>query len=249
MNKWSFGIDNDKLIKLVLEGKKRATTSNYDENELPVIGEQSIIVFDNGKDACIVETQDYKILKFKDIDSSLSDLEGEGDFNSWKENHIKFFKMYDDTFNEDTTVVFETFKLIKDLTKKSMNKKQIIDVINKYKLDKSKFIVISGAALVLLGIKKETQDIDIWCDNDYCDYLLNNYDCNFERINELGKKAYLIDDVINFGISFKPKEVETVEGIQCSSLKDILELKKFLNRDKDKDIISKIEKILKNTNN
>lgn len=117
MNRWSFGIDNDKLIKLVLEGKKQATTSNYDINELPVIGQQSIIVFDNGKDACIVETQDYKILKFKEIDSSLSDLEGEGDFNSWKENHIKFFKMYNDNFNDETTVVFETFKLIKDLTR------------------------------------------------------------------------------------------------------------------------------------
>ena len=121
MNRWSFGIDNDKLIKLVLDGKKRATTSNYDENELPVIGQQSIIVFDNGKDACIVQTQDYKILKFKEIDSSLSDLEGEGDFDSWKENHLNFFKMYDDNFNEDTIVVFETFKLIKDLTKNTNN--------------------------------------------------------------------------------------------------------------------------------
>ena len=55
MEKWSFGIDNDYLIKLVLEGKKRATTSNYDENELPVIGKQTIIVNDNGEDACIVK--------------------------------------------------------------------------------------------------------------------------------------------------------------------------------------------------
>ena len=118
MNRWSFGIDNNYLIKLVLEGKKRATTSNYDPNELPKIGEKSIIVFDNGNDACIVETQDYKILKFKDIDSSLSDLEGEGPHDSWKNNHIKFFKIYDKEFNDNTTVVFETFKLVKDLTKK-----------------------------------------------------------------------------------------------------------------------------------
>ena len=118
MNKWSFGIDNNKLIKLVLEGKKQATTSNYDPNELPIIGQQSIIVFDNGEDACIVETTDFKVLKFKDIDSNLSNLEGEGSFESWKENHIKFFKLYDESFNEDTLVVFETFKLIKDLTKK-----------------------------------------------------------------------------------------------------------------------------------
>ena len=123
-----------------------------------------------------------------------------------------------------------------------MNKKQIIEIIKKYKLDKKEFIVISGAALVLLGIEKKAKDIDIWCNNDYCDYLLHNYDCKFERINEFGKKAYLIDNIINFGVSFMPKEIETIEGIQCASLKDVLELKKFLNRSKDRHIISKLEK-------
>ena len=125
-----------------------------------------------------------------------------------------------------------------------MNKKQIIEIIEKYKLDKSKFIVISGAALVLLEQEKAAKDIDIWCDNDYYDYLLSNYDCKFERTNEFGEKAYLIDNIINFGISFKPKDVEIIEGIQCSSLRDVLKLKKFLNRDKDKYIISKLEKYL-----
>ena len=119
-----------------------------------------------------------------------------------------------------------------------MDKNQIIDIIKKYKLDKSKFIVISGAALDLHGIKKDTPDIDIWCDNDYCDYLLNNYVCKLERINEYGEKAYLIDNIINFGVSFKPKEIEILEDIQCASLKDILELKRFLNRSKDKYIIN-----------
>ena len=123
-----------------------------------------------------------------------------------------------------------------------MNKKQIIKTIEKYKLDKSKFIVISGAALVLQGIENTANDIDIWCDREYCEYLLSNYNCEFERTNELGEKAYLIDNVINFGVSFRPQEVEIVEDIQCASLKDVLELKKFLNRDKDKSIIKKLEK-------
>lgn len=118
MNRWSFGIDNDYLINLVLQGKKRATTSNYDEKELPKIGEQSTIVFDNGQDACVVETLDYEILRFKDIDESLSNLEGEGTYDTWRKKHINFFKMYDPTFNDDTLVVFETFKLIKKYTNK-----------------------------------------------------------------------------------------------------------------------------------
>ena len=71
--------------------------------------------------ACIIETQDYKILKFKEIEESLSKLEGEGPHSIWKKNHIEFFKKYNKDFNEDTLVVFETIKLIKDLTK-STNK-------------------------------------------------------------------------------------------------------------------------------
>ncbi len=40
MEKWTFCDDNDNLIKLVLDGKKTATTSNYDKNDLPSIGKK-----------------------------------------------------------------------------------------------------------------------------------------------------------------------------------------------------------------
>ena len=53
-----------------------------------------------------------------EIDESLSNLEGEGPYNLWRENHINFFKKYNKDFNDDTLVVFETFELIEDLTKK-----------------------------------------------------------------------------------------------------------------------------------
>ena len=126
-----------------------------------------------------------------------------------------------------------------------MNKDEIIYTINKYNLDKSKFVVISGAALVLLGIEKTAHDIDICCDREYYEHLLKSYECEFERVNEFGEKAYMIDNVINFGLSFNPKQIEDVNGIKCASIEDVLELKKFLNRDKDKRIIEKLESILK----
>lgn len=113
MKKWSFCDDNDNLIKLVLDEKKTATTSIYDKNDLPLIGEKSIILYDNGKPACIIEIVDYKILKFGDIDKSLSSLEGEGSHTQWKLNHERIFKRYDSTFDDETLVVFEKFKLIK----------------------------------------------------------------------------------------------------------------------------------------
>ena len=61
MDNWSFALDNDNLIKLVLDGKKKATSSLFSGKE-PIIGEESIIHFDNEKDACIVKIVDYKIV-------------------------------------------------------------------------------------------------------------------------------------------------------------------------------------------
>lgn len=115
MKRWSFCDDNDDLIKLVFDEKKTATTSNYDKNNLPLVGEKSIILYDNGKPACIIQTVSYKILKFGDIDETLSILEGEGNYMQWKLNHERIFKKYDSTFNDETLVVFERFKLIKNL--------------------------------------------------------------------------------------------------------------------------------------
>ena len=128
MDNWSFGIDNDKLIELVLSGKKTATTSNYDENELPVIGEESIIHYDNEKDACIVKTIDYKIMKFKDMTEDLASLEGEGDLSLdyWRKVHYEFFKSYNPDFNEDTLVVFERFELVKNLVEERLKLGELI---------------------------------------------------------------------------------------------------------------------------
>ncbi len=126
-----------------------------------------------------------------------------------------------------------------------MDRNKILQIINDYSLDKSRIIVISGAALVLLNVVEAARDIDIYCDREYYEYLLKNYNCEFERTNEFGEKAYMIDGIINFGLSYKPNKIMVVEGLQCASLKDILDMKKFLNRAKDKAIIKKLELIVK----
>ena len=62
---WHFGIDNDNLVRLVLVGKKTATTSLYDENDFPVLEEESILLFDNEKEACITKTKKLVVKEFK----------------------------------------------------------------------------------------------------------------------------------------------------------------------------------------
>ena len=114
---WKFGIDNNKLVELVLLGNKTATTSLYEKDNIPVIGEESIITYDNGKYACVVKTRKVIITEFKNINEELSNLEGEGNFESWKKNHIKFFKSIDSNFNENTKVIFEIFEVVEKFKK------------------------------------------------------------------------------------------------------------------------------------
>ena len=122
MKNWSFAKDNDKLIELVLSGKKTATSFLYSEKYIPTVGEKSIIHFDNEKDACEVETVSYKIVKFKDVTSDMAVLEGEGDLSLeyWKNKHYNLFKSIDKNFNKETKIIFETFNLKNDLVKQRL---------------------------------------------------------------------------------------------------------------------------------
>jgi uncharacterized protein YhfF len=118
IERWKFGIDNDKLVNLVLQGKKKATTSllnDYDKNSIPKIGDISIITYDNNTDACVIKNTNVIITEFKNITEELAYLEGEGDnsLEYYRKNHIDYFKTIDPNFNDNTKVVFEIFEVIK----------------------------------------------------------------------------------------------------------------------------------------
>ena len=114
MKTWKFGINNDYLVKLVLLGKKRATTSLYSEEDVPIVDEESALTYSNGKIACITKTSRVVVIEFKNITWDLAKLEGENNsFDEWKEEHIEFFKSIDSSFNENTKVVFEVFDVLK----------------------------------------------------------------------------------------------------------------------------------------
>lgn len=62
-----------------------------------------------------------------------------------------------------------------------LNREKIIEILNEYNFDCDKYVVLSSSAMVLHGIKEYTRDIDIFVTWDYYKYLLDNYDCIFER--------------------------------------------------------------------
>lgn len=115
-----------------------------------------------------------------------------------------------------------------------MNKEDIIKLLNQYNFDKNKFVVISGAAMVLLGIKPTTNDIDISVTPSYCKYLLNKYNCILEKEKDNRVKVYFIDNVINFSTDYFDNNLLFIEDIPVQSIDNLLLLKQSLNREKDK---------------
>lgn len=114
MEKWSFGIDNENLIDLVLSGKKTATSYLFNNN-LSKVGEKSVILHDDKTSACEIETVKLCVLKFCEMTQEKAMLEGEGDLSLeyWKKVHFDFFKSIKPNFSESDKIVFEIFKVIK----------------------------------------------------------------------------------------------------------------------------------------
>lgn len=108
MIRWSF--DDDKLLDLVIQGKKRATCSVYSGKITP-IGEESIITRD-GKDAVKIKVVAVKVFKFKEAKEEDIIKEGEGNLETWRKVHIEFFKKYYPDFNDDFDILFEEFEVV-----------------------------------------------------------------------------------------------------------------------------------------
>jgi len=103
-----------------------------------------------------------------------------------------------------------------------------------------KIIIISGASLVIQNIINETWDIDLSCDIDY--YNLLDWD---KKIGALGKEIKFNDVFEISNNLYYPEDIIIIDGYKFMNLEKCLEIKKKLNRDKDRYIIDKLEKLLK----
>ncbi len=122
---WAFGDDPDKLAQLVLEGKKFGTASLYEAyviedalDELPKIGDYSVILNANDEALCVIRDYDVYVRRFGDVSPFHAYSEGEGDrsLNYWRNVHQRFFEEelseYEDTdltINSETRVICEKF--------------------------------------------------------------------------------------------------------------------------------------------
>lgn len=109
---------SDELLQLVLDGKKRATTSVYLENEsYPAIGSYSIVLDSKGNPRCIIRTTNYRIMRFKDMTFEIASKEGEDEvLDTWIFNHSVLFseegKECGYVFTPDMPIFFEEFEVV-----------------------------------------------------------------------------------------------------------------------------------------
>ena len=117
---WQFGADPDELAMLVLDGVKTATASAFcwyeaENQELPRVGEYSIVLSSKDEAVCIIRTTNVYIVPFDEVSAEHAYKEGEGDrsLQYWRNVHADFFKAEFAeaglTFTDRTSVVCEEF--------------------------------------------------------------------------------------------------------------------------------------------
>lgn len=131
-----------------------------------------------------------------------------------------------------------------------MNKKEIIEVLKKYNLNKEKYVIISGAAMVFNNIKRTTENIDIAVEPSYEKEILKNSKPITKIINsEKTYTVYSIDGVINFSTHYYNEyKSEDIEGFNIQTPEETLKLKTTLNREKDQDDIKALKEYINKKN-
>ena len=115
--------DADELVELVLQGVKRATASlyacyEYEQEEVPMAGDYSIVTDWEGNARCIIETIQVQLVPFGQVTPEFAATEGEGDksLEYWRKVHLECFTRdmaeLGGVPTEDMLVVCEEFKVV-----------------------------------------------------------------------------------------------------------------------------------------
>ena len=108
----------NKLLKLVKENKKVATTSLLIKNEeIAKQGDFSIVTTFKGTPKAVIQTQKVLVMPFKEMTFEIAKLEGEDEcLDTWIKNHVAFFKEEGEekgySFTYDMPIFSEEFELV-----------------------------------------------------------------------------------------------------------------------------------------
>lgn len=123
-----------------------------------------------------------------------------------------------------------------------MKKGDIISIVQNLPFDRQAFWLTAGAAMVLYGLREDTHDLDIGCTSAMADQLES---LGYRSVDERpGHRRFVYTSDIEFSENFFLGERTEIDGIPVLTLPALLDMKLYLNREKDQKDIATLRKIL-----
>ena len=124
-----------------------------------------------------------------------------------------------------------------------MNKIELLNLLEELNFPKDEYYVLSGASLVLRGIREEANDLDLCISEELFKQIKDKYNLTEEKKNECG--FYKINDNLEIVVDKKEDfKMEIGKKYNLEDLQTILEFKIRRNKPKDKEDIESIKKYL-----
>lgn len=128
--------------------------------------------------------------------------------------------------------------------KEMFQKEQIKEFLRELNLDPNEYCLIAGGSLVMHGIKQETEDIDLCVSEKGFQYLHEHFQVqkstkNYPNLYEVTENLEVVLDT-NWN-----QKICWIEKNPCNSILEEYQWKKEKNREKDQEILMKLEKFLK----
>lgn len=128
-----------------------------------------------------------------------------------------------------------------------MNKIELLNLLEKLNFPKDEYYVLSGASLVLRGIKEEAKDLDLCISDELFEQIKEKYNLTDDMKNECG--FYKINDNLEIVVDKKEDfKMEIGERYNLEDLQTILDFKLKRNLSKDKKDIENIKIYLEKNN-
>lgn len=128
-----------------------------------------------------------------------------------------------------------------------MKKIELLNLLKELNFPKDEYYVLSGASLVLRGIKEEANDLDLCISKELFNHIKNKFNLTDERKNECG--FYKINDNLEIVVDKKENfKMEIGEKYNLENLQTILDFKIKRNKPKDQKDIENIKKHLEKNN-
>ena len=124
---------------------------------------------------------------------------------------------------------------------KRMNKEELIKLIERLKLDKNEYWILSSGALVMRGIYPDAGDLDIAVTEKGLEELKKNYNLK-KKTNDW----YIVNDKIECVLETKEEwKIERFGQYNLQSIEMYYDFLKSSDREKDKARITLVEEYMK----